>query len=93
MPYWPIRADLDNAVLGPLANEAGQYLTGVSVRRLPLDDFHPPASLSLGRTSVRDSVRGVAVGLDDQGFLWLVEQLMPRAALQVAVEDGYGYSA
>jgi hypothetical protein len=92
VPYRPKRADIDNAVLGPLANEANQYLTGVSVRRSLLDDFHPPASLTLGR-SVRGSVRGVAVGLDDQGFLWLVEQLIPRTALQEAVDGGFNVSA
>jgi hypothetical protein len=85
-PYWRSekRARRDNACLGPLANAAGDWLTGTIVRRLAAH-YAPPDSLIAPRARSReDQLRGVAAGVDPTGFVWLIEQRMSRAGCRTA---------
>ena len=83
-PYWPneARARRDNAVLGPLANEAGQFLTAVAAKRSVLAAPAPAAAVADPPESPADGVRGLGGAVDERGFFWLLEQLMSRRALQ-----------
>ena len=82
-PFWPDEAvsRRRNAILGPLVNTAGQYLTGRSVRRSVLSEPTPAHVLAPYPTSRADTTRGIGAGVDPRGFVWLCEQRMSRAAL------------
>ncbi|TCO48407.1 hypothetical protein EV646_104225 [Kribbella antiqua] len=85
-PYWPqeTKARRDNACLGPLKNEADQWLTGTVVKRTA--SHRPPPDNAIGPrpTSSTDEVRAVGAAVDSEGFLWMVEQRMSRSALEAA---------
>jgi hypothetical protein len=87
--FWPAetRARRDNAVLGPLVNSAGQYLTAVSVRRSLLKTATPARALAGEPDEDSDRVRGVGASVDADGVLWICEQWMSKAAL-LAAKDG-----
>jgi hypothetical protein len=76
-PYWPneIQARQDNACLGPLRNEADQYLTGIS-RRRSVVSVPSPAS-EIGPVSPDARVRGVESTIDSEGLLWIIERWLP----------------
>jgi hypothetical protein len=81
-PHWPNerQARLDNACLGPLQSEAGEYLTAVAVKRSILKSRTPSAALATPPRNDEDRVRGVGATVDD-GLLWICEQWMSRSAL------------
>lgn len=75
-PWWrgEHQARADNACLGPLRNDADQYLTGVVVRRSQRLKPTPaecklPSPLSRG-----DRVRAIGTTVDQEGVLFIVEQ-------------------
>lgn len=72
-----------NAVIGPLMSQAGEYLTGIVVRR-SLATTPTPANLITAPPpdSAEDAVRGIAAGLSQQGFIWACEALMSRRWMQ-----------
>lgn len=85
-PAWPgeAAARKDNAVLGPIRNAADQYLVGLIYRRAVPTNPAPPLAYGPPPTSAEDTVRGHAACLDDQGFMWVIEQRMSRSAMQAA---------
>jgi len=87
-PYWPqeSKARKDNACLGPLKNEAGQWLTGTVIKRIA-SHYAPPAH-AVGPRPIdsTDETRAMAVAVDPDGFLWMIEQRMSRSALVSAPE-------
>jgi len=88
-PYWPSegQARLDNACLGPLRNEADQYLTGIS-RRHSLESLPGPTS-EIGSVPSEARVRGVETTVDSDGLLWIIERWLPTdmfASLQANPE-------
>lgn len=82
-PYWPneARARRDEACLGPLRNQTGDWLTGVVVKRRA--GHYPPPETAIGpRPSGRDDeLRALGSAVDPAGFLWLIEQRMSRSKL------------
>lgn len=82
-PYWPRekRARQDNACLGPLRNTAGDWLTGVAVKRLAFEYAPPEAAIGPRPKNSSDEMRSVSAAIDEEGFLWLIEQRMSREAL------------
>jgi hypothetical protein len=76
-----------NAVLGPIRSQAGEYLTGLVIRRnlettpTPDDLLKAPAP-----KSPADTVRGVAAGQSQNGFIWVCEVPMSRQAMQATVQ-------
>lgn len=75
-PFWPQekRARQDNACLGPLRNEAGDWLTGTVVKRAVSMYPTPVRALGPRPTDREDEIRAVGSAVDEQGVLWLVEQ-------------------
>jgi len=76
-PYWPneVQARQDNACLGPLRNEADQYLTGVSRRHSMVS--HPSPSSDIGPIASESRVRGVESTVSPDGLLWMIERWLP----------------
>ncbi len=97
-PFWPSEkaARRDNACLGPLKNAAGEWLTGVAVKRAAFRYAPPAAAVAPWPQNSADEARGVAAGVDEAGFLWLIEQRMSREGLAAAAalvtpgDDGPG---
>lgn len=83
VPFWhqERRARRDNACLGPLRNESGDWLTGTVVKRSVA--LYPTPSRATGPrpTDRNDELRAVGSAVDEQGVLWLVEQRMSRSKL------------
>jgi hypothetical protein len=82
-PYWvnEPRARSQHACLGPLRNDAGDWLTGTVVKRR-VGHYPPPASALGPKPSDRaDEMRAVGSAADPTGFLWLIEQRMSKAGL------------
>lgn len=82
-PFWPQeqKARIDNACLGPLRNESGDWLTGTVVKR-SIALFPTPAGAIGPRPKNRlDELRAVGAATDDDGVLWLVEQRMSESEL------------
>lgn len=78
-PYWPRPEAVlrDDAGLGPLKNKAGQYLTAVVIHQMTLR--HPtPDGARQERQSTAKVVarRGFGSCVDENGLLWLVEQML-----------------
>jgi hypothetical protein len=88
-PWWPMewKARLDNACVGPLANLAGDYLTGVSVRSSLRDKPTPDAARIWSPQSRKDAVRLVGMAVDNQGVLVLLEQWGSIKAVKAAAEQ------
>ena len=88
-PYWPRekKARRDNALLGPIKNKAGQYLTGISILRSTITHPAPKTLLAPGPGTDEDRIRGLAVGFDPSGFAWVCEQWMSRSALSARGEE------
>ncbi|MDQ2848077.1 MAG: hypothetical protein M3Y09_02070 [Actinomycetota bacterium] len=82
-PYWrdEQRARADAACLGPIRNVAGQYLTGVSVRRPTMRFPTPSAAFGPEAKRADDAVRGIGTAIGPDGVLWIVEQMLSRSAL------------
>lgn len=82
-PWWPDRRrTLDrNALMGPLRNDADQYLTAVHFREGVLSRFSEVASrpdpIPLP-DSLTDRVRGLGFNKHDLGFLEVDERWFPR---------------
>ena len=74
-PWWrdEEQARKDNACIGPLRNDADQFLTAVSVRRRLSVKPTPNNARLASPLSESDRMRAVGGGLDDD-VLWLVEQ-------------------
>lgn len=85
-PHWPneVQARRENACIGPLRNETGDWLTAVVVKRRA--GHHPAAGGAIGpRPAGReDEIRALGSALDPAGFLWLIEQRMSRSELAFA---------
>ena len=82
-PFWPRekRARQDNACLGPLRNEAGDWLTGTVVKRAVAMHATPARAVGPRPTDREDEIRAVGSAVDEQGVLWLVEQRMSKSRL------------
>jgi hypothetical protein len=79
--YWPNESEAreSNACMGPIRNTAGQYLTGLSVRR-PVDHpISPPEGMSQSIGPSQESIRSVNARLDDHEVLWILEEWIPKA--------------
>lgn len=79
-PYWPedkekLRAA--RAGMGFIRNSLDWCLSVVSYNRPATDDSDPCRDLR-GEVPVDQCFRGLAVGVDETGFLWLCEALIPR---------------
>jgi hypothetical protein len=87
-PYWPDeeKARRDRACLGPLVNDAGQYLTGQIVHQLVEERPSPLPALApvgpTGRPTIYDRVRGVSASLDQRGFMWVQGLWLSKSTLQ-----------
>lgn len=79
-PYWPheTRARLEDACIGPIRNDAGQFLTGLSIRRSVDDPVDPPKGMSQRIEPGKQSIRAVNARVDDHEVLWVLEEWMPR---------------
>ncbi|HKH55881.1 MAG TPA: hypothetical protein VKA58_10550 [Propionibacteriaceae bacterium] len=88
-PYWlrERKARADNAVLGPLRNDADLWLTGTVVKRVAAHRAPPPHAVGPVPTGRQDEVRGLAATVDPEGFLWLIEQRMSRSALTATADE------
>lgn len=89
-PFWPdeTRARRNNACLGPLRNEAGDWLTGVAVKRRA-GHYAPPERAVGPRPAGRDDeMRALGSAVDPTGFLWLIEQRMSRSQLHEMASEG-----
>lgn len=87
-PHWPKerRARADNSCLGPLLNEANQFLTAVSVRRSLLKVPTLPTAVMGRPADGADRVRGIGAAVDDHGVLWICEQWMSGEELLQAAD-------
>lgn len=70
------------AVVGPIANAAGQWLTGISHRRLELKHPTPRQAFELPPNDEQDAVRGQWIGTAGCSYAWVVETQLSRSALQ-----------
>lgn len=77
-PYWEHekRARRDNACLGPMSNESGEFLTAVSYRRSQFTYPAPTAAIAPPGRPGSMTTRGLGTALDERGVLWVVEQWM-----------------
>jgi hypothetical protein len=91
-PYWPSekKARQDNACLGPLRNTAGDWLTGVVVKRLAYQYAPPETAIGPRPKNSSDEIRAVSAAIDETGFLWLIEQRMSRQELTALSADRQG---
>ena len=87
-PFWPNEAEVraDNAALGPLRNEAGQYLTGVVYHRSVLRYPAPEGLLAGYPDGATDLVRGLGICVD-QNVLWICEQSLSRAQVVATAKE------
>lgn len=87
-PYWPneTRARADNACIGPLRNDADQWLTGTVVKRLASHTPPPEHGVAPMPTGRGDELRGMSASIDPDGFLWLLEQRMSQSGLAETAE-------
>jgi hypothetical protein len=77
-PFWPNEAQArkDNACLGPLINEADQYLTAVSRRASVASS--PTPSAFVGKEPEGERTRGIRTIVDPEwDFLWVIEDWLP----------------
>jgi hypothetical protein len=82
-PYWrqEAKARHDNACLGPLRNEAGDWLTGTVIKRSVASYPTPPRALGPRPANRQDELRAIGSAVDEEGVLWLVEQRMSKSKL------------
>lgn len=82
-PFWieEQSARAENACLGPLRNNSGQWLTGTAVKRFA--PHYPPPTTAIGPRprSKTDQVRAVGAAVGPEGFVWLLEQRMSLTGL------------
>lgn len=76
-PYWPDeeRVRATQSGLGPITNALGMHLTLVSDTSVPNPELNPCGDLR-GDAPVGECLRGLTVGVDGDGVLWLCEQLI-----------------
>lgn len=88
-PYWPDeeQARINNAAMGPLLNDAGQFLTAVSVRRLLWRDQATEELAELAHEYSGKQMRTIVTNSDGDGFLWVREVAVPVAAMRRYSED------
>jgi hypothetical protein len=88
-PFWPneSQAKKDNACIGPIRNEANQYLTGLSVRRSATGQPHPPEGMSRSTGTPDNSVRALNVRVDEHEVLWILEEWM-TSSFFIGEENG-----
>ena len=88
-PYWPSqkRARRDEACLGPLRNDSGDWLTGTAVKRLAGHYAAPPSAQAPTATGKQDEMRAIGSAVDPTGFLWIVERRMSRSGLAGSVRE------
>jgi hypothetical protein len=88
-PYWPneTEARRNNACMGPIRNLAGEYLTGLSVRRSVDHPISPPEGMSQGSGPSHESIRAVSARLDNRQVLWILEEWMPKAFFETTGGD------
>jgi hypothetical protein len=70
--------------LGPLRNDADQYLTAVAVHRSTITQTTPLRAQAPRPADSTDRVRGIGATVDDAGVLWICEQWISRSALLAA---------
>jgi len=77
-PYWEHekRARRDDACLGPMSNESGEFLTAVSYRRSQFTHPAPAAAIAPPGRPGSMTARGLGTALDERGVFWVVEQWM-----------------
>ncbi len=83
-PYWPDeeQARIDNAIMGPLTNDAGQILTAVATHRSLWRDVATEELAELSRGHTGPLGRIIAVNGDETGFLWMREVIAPNTMLR-----------
>lgn len=88
-PWWreEVQARKDDACIGPLHNDADQYLTGVVVRRRQQLKPTPAACKLPSPLSRGDRLRAIGTTVDEEGVLFIVEQWTSRKRLQAFAED------
>jgi hypothetical protein len=76
-PWWPneAQARADNACIGPLGNQADEYLTALSIRRRKGVNAPPSSAWWPQPLNRADRVRGIGAAVDDKDVLWVVEQI------------------
>ena len=77
-PYLLPGASEQNAVVGPISNDAGQWLTGVMRRRVELCTPTPTQAFAMPPLDAADAIRGVWTGNGGCAFAWVVEARMSR---------------
>lgn len=92
-PHWP-REKVSrprNACLGPLRNDADQWLTGVVAKRRAFMYPPPPTMDGSPRspvpTSSSDAVRGIEARVDPDGVMWIIETRMSLSWLGRKTQD------
>lgn len=86
-PSWPdeARARRDNAILGPLQNDSGQFLTGVVFHNLALDTT--PECVTASKPGEGDQIiRGLGLGVH-KNVLWINEVKLGLSAFTEAIHD------
>ncbi|WP_432520577.1 hypothetical protein [Kineococcus sp. SYSU DK006] len=82
-PFWlnESKARADDACIGPLRNDADQWLTGTVIKRTASHTPPPGHGVAPMPKGRGDEIRGVSASIDPEGYLWLLEQRMSRAGL------------
>lgn len=84
---WPTRpvAEDQNAIAGEIANDAGQYLIGLTshstMKHEPLPDLLRTYDAGVDETEI---TRGIGAAVDPRGFVWLCERLMSEQKLRAS---------
>jgi hypothetical protein len=88
-PYWPLpsRARKNQARLGPLQSDAGDYLTAVAVHRSTIQQPTPLLAQAPRPSGMEDRLRGISTTVDGNGVLWICERWMSRSALLAAMSQ------
>lgn len=79
-PHIPPGALQSRAVIGPIANDAGQSLTGIVSRRNELLWPTPLQAFAMPPQDKTDALRGVWTGKAGCAFAWVVETRLSRRA-------------
>lgn len=93
-PFWPSEAEgrKENALIGPLKNQAHEILTAQVSKRKKLGSgaTPPERTAPIAHPESRsDTSRAIAISGDDNGVLWIVEVPSSKRALEKASRDRF----
>lgn len=74
---WRVRAEADNAVLGPITNDTGRYLVGITQMLTEERNPLPEVLRSFDAKPGELASRSVTFAHDPAGFIWLAERPLP----------------